>query len=253
MLSLFGISNFLWGIFTCSWFGLDTAILPAVLRSLALPLISTAAGTPQEVVDKNLMTFCFSIALSQLTIAHIMSIVTNIKNRNIKFFADIGQLAMLWGMYDVVLSLVVNGGFGYVHMPMMYLMSGGFLLVFIFGYYEGSVGKSVISSVKNIISVVLGITNVFSDIMSYIRLWAVGLAGASIAQTVNSMAGPMVTHLAFAIFGIVLFGFGHCFNMVLNVLSVLVHGVRLNTLEFSTHVGLGWTGFAYKPFAKRAQ
>jgi V/A-type H+-transporting ATPase subunit I len=45
--------------------------------------------------------------------------------------------------------------------------------------------------------------------------------------------------------------FGHSFNMVLNVLSVLVHGVRLNTLEFSSHLGLTWSGFSYKPFAKR--
>jgi V/A-type H+-transporting ATPase subunit I len=36
------------------------------------------------------------------------------------------------------------------------------------------------------------------------------------------------------------------------VLSVLVHGVRLNTLEFSGHVGLTWAGTAYRPFSKRA-
>jgi V/A-type H+-transporting ATPase subunit I len=87
--------------------------------------------------------------------------------------------------------------------------------------------------------------------MSYIRLWAVGLAGAAIAQMVDGFAGPLLGHFIFFVFGIALFVFGHGFNMVLNVLSVLVHGVRLNTLEFSTHVGLTWSGFAYKPFAKR--
>jgi len=82
-------------------------------------------------------------------------------------------------------------------------------------------------------------------------LWAVGLAGASIAGTVVGFAGPMLGKLMFFAFGIVLLIFGHAFNMVLNVLSVLVHGVRLNTLEFSSHLGLTWSGFAYKPFAKR--
>jgi V/A-type H+-transporting ATPase subunit I len=110
-----------------------------------------------------------------------------------------------------------------------------------------------VESLKNIISVILGIANVFSDIMSYIRLWAVGLAGGAIASTVNSMAGPMLGHLAFFIFGIVLLVFGHGLNVVLNVLSVLVHGVRLNTLEFSGHVGLTWSGYAYKPFAQRTK
>jgi V/A-type H+-transporting ATPase subunit I len=86
--------------------------------------------------------------------------------------------------------------------------------------------------------------------MSYIRLWAVGLAGASIASTVNTMAGPMLGNfLIFA--GIILFVLGHGLNLMLNVLSVLVHGVRLNTLEFSGHVGLDWSGTAYRPFARR--
>jgi V/A-type H+-transporting ATPase subunit I len=130
------------------------------------------------------------------------------------------------------------------------MLAGGFALVFIFGNYEGNIIKSIIASFANFISSVLGVTNVFSDIMSYIRLWAVGLAGGSLASTVNTMAGPMVGHfLTFA--AILLFLFGHGFNMVLNVLSVIVHGVRLNTLEFSSHVGLTWSGVAYKPFAKR--
>jgi V/A-type H+-transporting ATPase subunit I len=67
------------------------------------------------------------------------------------------------------------------------------------------------------------------------------------------MAGPMLGHFVFFIFGIVLLVFGHGLNLILNVLSVLVHGVRLNTLEFSGHAGLAWSGFAYKPFAKRVK
>jgi V/A-type H+-transporting ATPase subunit I len=83
--------------------------------------------------------------------------------------------------------------------------------------------------------------------MSYIRLWAVGLAGAAIANTVNSMAGPMLGSFIFFM-GVILLVFGHGLNLVLNALSVLVHGVRLNTLEFSGHVGLTWAGTPYKPF-----
>jgi V/A-type H+-transporting ATPase subunit I len=132
----------------------------------------------------------------------------------------------------------------------IYLLSGGFVLNFIFASYEGSIGRSILESCKNFISVVLGITNVFSDIMSYIRLWAVGLAGASIASTVNIMAGPLLG--GFMIFaGMILLVFGHGLNIILNVLSVLVHGVRLNTLEFSSHVGLSWSGTVYKPFAEK--
>ena len=44
--------------------------------------------------------------------------------------------------------------------------------------------------------------------------------------------------------------FGHALNIALSFLSVLAHGVRLNTLEFSGHMGMQWTGIRYKPLAK---
>ena len=249
MLLLLSIFNTTWGVLTCSWFGVSSDKAPQFLQDISLSYISSAK-TDQAVVDQNLQLFCFSLGLLQLTIAHIKGIFRYIKS--LRVFAEIGSIAMLLGMFNVVLFLVVsNDNRSFPMLPAsIYLLAGGFVLSFIFSSYEGSVGQSVLSSLKNIISVVLGITNVFSDIMSYIRLWAVGLAGASIATTVNTMAGPLLgTFLIFA--GIILLVFGHGLNLILNVLSVLVHGVRLNTLEFSGHVGLTWSGIAYKPFAQR--
>jgi V/A-type H+-transporting ATPase subunit I len=252
---LLGLSNFIWGVLTCSWFGVeDTGLLPALLRNLSLPLISniTAGQSPagKGLVQQNLMIFCFSLALLQLSIGHILAII---KGRTLKALGDIGSMAMVAGMYCIVLSLIASNEYRRIplFMPAVYVFAGGFLLNFLFANYEGSFGKSVLESLKNIISVILGIANVFSDIMSYIRLWAVGLAGAAIASTVNNLAGSMLGHLIFFVFGVVLLVFGHGLNLVLNLLSVLVHGVRLNTLEFSSHVGLTWSGFAYRPFAKR--
>jgi V/A-type H+-transporting ATPase subunit I len=249
MLLLLGVFNTAWGVATCSWFGMDLEHVPQILRDISLSYISTAK-TDSAIVDQNLQIFCFSLGLLQLTIAHIKGIFRYIKSPRV--FAEIGSIAMLWGMYNVVLFLVVSNDARPIPMlPVsIYLLGGGFLLSFVFASYDGSIGRSILDSCKNIISVVLGITNVFSDIMSYIRLWAVGLAGASIATTVNTMAGPLLG--GFLIFaGIILLVFGHGLNLILNVLSVLVHGVRLNTLEFSGHVGLTWSGTAYKPFAQR--
>ncbi|MDR1949812.1 MAG: V-type ATP synthase subunit I [Spirochaetaceae bacterium] len=252
---LLGLSNFTWGVLTCSWFGIaDLNTLPGFLRDISLPLISNvrAGQSPRDkgLVQQNLMIFCFSLALLQLSIGHILAIL---KARTLRALADIGSIAMLAGMYCVVLSLIASNEYRRIPllMPAVYVFAGGFFLNFLFANYEGNFGRSVLESFKNIISVILGIANVFSDIMSYIRLWAVGLAGAAIASTVNAMAGPMLGHFILFIFGVVLLVFGHGLNIVLNVLSVLVHGVRLNTLEFSGHAGLTWSGYAYKPFAKR--
>ena len=98
----------------------------------------------------------------------------------------------------------------------------------------------------------LGVVNVFSDIVSYIRLWAVALAGSAISSTVNTMAGPLLGHAIFFVVALVLLVTGHGLNVALNVLSVIVHGVRLNTLEFSSHLGMSWSGYKYEPFREAA-
>jgi len=254
---LLGLSNFVWGVLTCTWGGMEAEKLPLALQNISVPLISNATAAQSDylsgIVQQNLMILCFSLALLQLSIGHLIAIT---KRRSLKILADLGSIAMLVGMYGVILILIAsnksrNLGDYIPMMPCAYILGAGFVFNFVFASYEGSIGKSVLESCKNIISMVLGIANVFSDIMSYIRLWAVGLAGAAIASTVNAMAGPMLGHLILFVFGVVLIVFGHGLNLVLNALSVLVHGVRLNTLEFSGHVGLTWAGFPYKPFSEK--
>jgi V/A-type H+-transporting ATPase subunit I len=256
LMFMLGLSNFVWGALTCTWFGMEAEKLPLVLQEFSLPLISNATAAKSEflsgIVQQNLMILCFSLALLQLSIGHIIAIT---RHRSLKILAELGSIAMLIGMYGIILILIAsnesrNLGDYIPMMPCAYVLGAGFVFNFIFASYDGSVGRSILESCKNIISMILGIANVFSDIMSYIRLWAVGLAGAAIASTVNAMAGPMLGHLIMFVFGIALIVFGHGLNLVLNALSVLVHGVRLNTLEFSGHVGLTWAGFPYKPFSE---
>ncbi|MDR1373644.1 MAG: V-type ATP synthase subunit I [Treponema sp.] len=262
LLLLLGLANFTWGLLTCSWFGLKAAMLPDVLRNISLPLISNVtadrSAVDKALVQQNLMILCFSLALLQLSIGHILAII---HEKSLKILGHIGSIAMLGGMYFIILSLIASNEARQIPMyPMaVYVFAGGFVLNFVFASYEGNIGRSILESLKNIISVILGIANIFSDIMSYIRLWAVGLAGAAIADTVDTMAlqiggiaGPVAVHFIVFILAAVLLVFGHGLNLVLNMLSVLVHGVRLNTLEFSGHVGLTWAGTPYKPFAKRA-
>ena len=240
-----GVLTVIWGTATCNWFGISVDYIPAWLKNLSVPAISNA--TEESIRNANLMQFCFTLGLIQLTIGHIISIVRNIRSPQI--LGHIGSIAMLCGMYVVVLSLVVSAERYQINQPVMIAVGGGFALNFIFSNYQTGIGQSIVDSLKNIITMFLGVVNVFADIMSYIRLWAVGLAGSAISATVNQMAGPALG--SFLIFlGVLLLFFGHGLNYIMNVLSVIVHGVRLNTLEFSNHVGLTWAGFKYEPFAE---
>lgn len=278
---LVGLATVAWGFITSTWFGLSPEQLnqfglgflnkwtvpwlsnsykyvsDGVLRTWELPW-ATKNGAALT-VDLNLQIFCFCLALFQLSVAHIKAIARNVSEKSLKCLGDLGSLAQLWGMFYVVLSMVVSSEIFPLDLVInsipvakiaLYCIAIGFGLSFIFSNYEGNILKSILESVKNIIAVLLGVVNVFSDIVSYIRLWAVGLAGAAISNTVNTMAGPMFGHAAMFIFFVLLLVFGHGLNMILNLLSVIVHGVRLNTLEFSTHLGMSWSGFKYQPFSE---
>ncbi len=257
LLLMLGLTTMVWGTVTCTWFGLAPQVLPEWLVSLSFTPISNAysALSPENeaVVKQNLQIFCFMLALLQLSIAHLKGIVRYIKSP--KCLGELGSLLMVWGMFFVVLNMVVKVsvffGIETMGLPVIAVIGVGFLLSFVFSNYEGSLGSSVLESCKNIVSVLLGVVNVFSDIVSYIRLWAVGLAGSAISATVNDMAGPTLGG-ALIFLGVLLLVFGHGLNMILNVLSVIVHGVRLNTLEFSSHLGMSWSGFAYEPFCETA-
>ena len=266
LLGLFGLSTVLWGTVTCTWGGLPAEKLPQFLQSISIPVISNVYadkiwypfwtnGEAGLTTAQNLQIFCFSLALIQLVVAHIK--VAKRNRKSIKILGDIGSIFQLIGIYYVVLSFVVNPQvfpFGLVisGIPVgtvaLVLVIVGFVMSFVFSNYEGSVVKSILESLKNIVSVLLGVVNVFSDIVSYIRLWAVGLAGAAISATVNELASPLLGNFMFMILAVVLLVFGHGLNMILNVLSVIVHGIRLNTLEFSSHLDMSWSGHKFKPF-----
>ena len=82
--------------------------------------------------------------------------------------------------------------------------------------------------------------------MSYIRLVAGGMAGVAISQSFNTIAAGMNGILM--IVGIVIVLLGHALNIAMCFLSVAVHGVRLNVLEFSGQAGIEWAGIPYEPF-----
>ena len=244
-----GIMTVIWGTLVCNWFGINPLILPEIFRKVSWSRISAVVyegGKWVQNVEQNnhLMHLSFTIGFVQLAIAHVIGVFRNIKS--LKFLGDVGSLGMVTGMYFVVLSVVLKMDYPFDAIYINSLLGGGFALNFIFSNYERSIVQSIVESLKNIINMALGVVNVFADIMSYIRLWAVGLAGGAISQAVNAMAGPTLTG-ALIVAGMIILLFGHGLNYAMNVLSVIVHGVRLNTLEFAHQCGWSGSGFKDEP------
>ena len=98
-----------------------------------------------------------------------------------------------------------------------------------------------------------GITKLFGDVLSYLRLFALGLASASLATTFNALAADV--HAAKpgvgVLFAILILAFGHGINFLLGLMSGVVHGLRLNFIEFFSW-GLAEEGTPFSVFARRA-
>ncbi|HPM33653.1 MAG TPA: hypothetical protein PLE16_03530, partial [Spirochaetota bacterium] len=73
----------------------------------------------------------------------------------------------------------------------------------------------------------------FSDVLSYLRIFALGLSGALIAQTFNNIASSM-SDLGgiFIALAVIISILGHLLNLGLSIMSAVIHGLRLNYLEY---------------------
>ena len=74
---------------------------------------------------------------------------------------------------------------------------------------------------------IMVLIQVFADTLSYLRLYALGLAGAIVATTINEIAGGLPF-----IIGVVLILISHFINIILGTMSGIIHGLRLNFLEW---------------------
>ncbi len=127
------------------------------------------------------------------------------------------------------------------------LLAGSTLVVF-FSQPKKNIFKTVGLGLGELL---MSIVNMFTDIVSYIRLFAVGLATVAVADAFNQMAfgigfNSFLAGLATAMILVL----GHLLNIALGAMAILVHGIRLNVLEFSSHLNMEWAGMAYNPFRK---
>ena len=134
----------------------------------------------------------------------------------------------------------------------LYMLIAGIAMVILFSKQEGQFFKGILKGVGGFLTTFLDSIGAFSDIISYIRLFAVGLATVEIAKSFNEMAAGSGSGITGIIGGAIILIFGHTLNLAMGALSVIVHGVRLNMLEFSGHLGMEWTGRPYTPLRNAA-
>ena len=235
LLYCFSAATVVWGILSNTWFGAHPAF--------AANGVSLWLSHPEKGIN-NTMLVCFTLGVIHLSVARIWSAVSMFPDS--KFLAQVGWVGVIWFMYCMACKVV-----GIFPAPQFIYYVFGVALLLIFGF---TLKKSELKDHGIELGMMpLNIVSCLGDIISYVRLFAVGLASVKVAENFNSMAINLDLPLWAKIVPLLLILLiGHGLNFAMAGLSILVHAVRLNTLEFSNHKGVSWSGFAFKPFKRKA-
>ena len=239
LIQVLSASTFFCGLLTGTFFG-------ANIYDLDWPIVQRLKHA--VLMDNNDM-FRLSLILGVIQI--LFGMVLKAVNQTIQFgfkyaIATIGWIILLVSTAVSALfassELLSMGGTAY---KVVLCISGAMIFLF------NTPGKNIFMNIG------LGlwdsynmVTGLLGDVLSYVRLFALGLSGGILAGVFNSLAvgmspdnviaGPIVMVLSFVI--------GHAINMFMNVLGAMVHPMRLTFVEFFKNSGYEGGGKEYKPF-----
>ena len=251
LLFVVGGATLVWGSLSGNWFGVEefsTRSWPARLTIGQLNAFDTRSIPFVQWI-------CFLIAAVHISIAHVWRTVNEWKHGYwLRACVNIGWILLILGLYSLVVRLIL-GAFGFWYMEnVLPLLIAGIVGIIIFEQQQRGVSFfiGVLKGLGSLFSTLLNSISAFADIISYLRLFAVGLASVEIARSFNQISQSIEGGVGAAILSILLLCLGHSLNLAMGALSIIVHGVRLNMLEFSSHLGVEWSGTAYRPFSRQA-
>jgi len=226
-----GISTALWGLFFGTIFSIEG--VPYVLSPL-----KDATGA--------LATLGLCLGIGVLHIMTGLGIGAYMDIKRGHFFAAIfdrvsWMLVILGGI-----MLFVGGTLGTVG---TYMALAGLLILLL---TQGRTKKGIVRKAMGGLSSIYGITSYVSDILSYCRIFGMGLATTVIAMVFNTIAGLLMGNVVGYIFGIVILTAGHVFNIAINALGAFVHTARLQYIEFFNKFYEG-DGHAFMPLGIRTK
>jgi V/A-type H+-transporting ATPase subunit I len=239
LLTVFSSATVLWGVLSNTWFG------AAIPWCADWPTVKWLADPSYH----NMMLLCFTIGVSHLMLARVWNGVCRFPDST--SIAEFGWAGVLLFMYFVTNSIV--GIFAGIPRWAFWMFGGSLACVFCF-----TVKPSELKSRGAELGMLpLNVMSALGDIISYVRLFAVGLASVKVAENFNSMATGLVAgadavwmKALMSVAMVAILVVGHGLNLAMAGLSILVHAVRLNTLEFSNHKGVSWAGYAFSPFRR---
>ncbi len=191
-------------------------------------------------------------------VVHI-SIAMTVKAINSTVFNGFKESLSAWGWWLVVVGGAIIGTLTFLSVIPSEISTWAFIIV----GGLGAIGIYLLNNLRRNVFMNIGAglwdtynmaTGLMGDILSYIRLFALCLAGGMLGQTFNNLAYMVVDGqtgigavLGWIGFGLIII-FGHTLNIAMCCLSAFVHPLRLTFVEYFKNAGYEGKGVEYKPF-----
>ena len=239
LVQILGASATICGLLTGGFFGFN-------IYETNIPFFQ---NMKDRVYFDNQQMFNLSLVLGVIQI--MFGLILKIFNR-IKQFGFMHALSTI-GWVILLMSVIVAFLFpallamgGTLH---LILMGAAAILIFLFN----SPGKNPLLNIG------LGLydtynmaTGLLGDVLSYVRLFALGLSGGILASVFNSLALGLKPDnlIGGSLVFLLIFLFGHAMNIFMTVLGAIVHPMRLTFVEFYKNAEFAGGGKRYNPFRK---
>jgi len=239
-----GIAGIFGGIIMGSWFGDILDYLPSTFSGLRNFLIQKLAIFNPTDNPIPLLILSLSLGVIQVYTGIILKFYDNVKKGKL-VDGLMDQVSWLFLLTGLILVLVqgmmppILGKFAW------FLLLIGVLTIILTG---GRANRNYLIKIGSGILSLYDITGYFSDVLSYSRLFALGLATGIIAKMFNMLATMAnVPYIGIFLTLMILF-IGHVFNLLISGLSAFIHDARLQYVEFFTKFYQAG-GVAFKPFS----
>lgn len=207
VLAVGGVATLFWGAMLGGWFGIED--IPPII-----------GFTPMSEPLK-MMGLCLILGAVQLFTGLGVAAYMNIRRKKpLDALFDQGfWILLLLGLP----MLFVSGSVGAVMAGV-----GAVGILFTAGRHK----KNLFGKITGGLGALYNVTGYISDLLSYARLFGMGLATGVIAMVFNNVANMFMGGVVGTIAGVVILVVGHSFNLAINVLGAYVHSCRLQYIEF---------------------
>ena len=247
IISILGAGTFAIGLVLGTAFGIDLSAAEWYPQAMKKIMITgTIAGFPAQ------MILALGIGIFHICLAMTVKAIGYTKRFGFR------ETVSVWGWLLLIVGGIATGALGMAKLVSPDVIKWIVIVIGVISalgiYIFNTPGKNPLSNIgSGLWDTYNMVTGILGDVLSYIRLYALGLAGGMLGQAFNILGGIIVgdgiSVINFLPFALILL-FGHSLNLAMSCLGAFVHPLRLTFVEYFKNAGYEGKGKEYNPLTK---